>query len=132
MSILCKLFGHKSREHDYSGGQYMDVRRDTIDGIGREHARLYARCPRCEKSYRAGMIHLVQRECDRVAISAQANDSALLDAMEQQRIAVVPEYEGPWDAEVYNDEGKPNHLGSGSTPREAIRAAIAAAKGEKQ
>lgn len=60
------------------------------------------------------------------------NDSALLDAMERQRIAVVPEYEGPWDAEVYNDEGKPNHRGSGSTPREAIRAAIAtqAAKGE--
>ncbi len=49
--------------------------------------------------------------------------------MEQKRIAVVPEYEGPWDAEVYNDEGKPNHRGSGSTPREAIRAAIAAAKG---
>ena len=58
------------------------------------------------------------------------DDSALLDAMERQRIAVVPEYEGPWDAEVYNDEGKPNHRGTGSTPREAIRAAIAAAKVE--
>lgn len=53
-------------------------------------------------------------------------DSALLDAMEQQRIAVVPEYEGPWDAEVYNGDEKPNHRGSGSTPREAIRAVIAA------
>ncbi|WP_131361295.1 hypothetical protein [Comamonas thiooxydans] len=53
-------------------------------------------------------------------------DSALLDAMERQRIAVVPEYEGPWDAEVYNGDEKPNHCGSGSTPREAIRAAIAA------
>lgn len=58
------------------------------------------------------------------------DDSALLDAMERQRIAVVPEYEGPWDAEIYNDEGEPIHAGSGSTPREAIRAAIAAAKGE--
>ena len=57
-------------------------------------------------------------------------DSALLDAMEHQRIALHPEYEGPWDAEVYNDEGEPIHAGSGSTPREAIRAAIAAAKGE--
>jgi hypothetical protein len=56
----------------------------------------------------------------------EMTDSALLDAMEQKRIAVVPEYEGPWDAEIYNDEGKPNHRGSGSTPREAIRAAIAA------
>lgn len=69
------------------------------------------------------------------AIAPQAeadaqDDSALLDAMERRRIAVVPEYEGPWDAEVYDDDGKPNHLGSGSTPREAIRAAIAAAKGE--
>lgn len=54
------------------------------------------------------------------------DDSALLDAMERQRIAVVPEYEGPWDAEVYNGDEKPNHCGSGSTPREAIRAAIAA------
>ena len=63
------------------------------------------------------------------APQAQADardDSALLDAMERQRIAVVPEYEGPWDAEVYNDEGKPNHRGGGLTPREAIRAAIAA------
>lgn len=57
-------------------------------------------------------------------------DSELLDAMEQKRIAVVPEYEGPWDAEVYNGDEKPNHRGTGSTPREAIRAAIAAAKGE--
>ena len=67
------------------------------------------------------------------APQAQADardDSALLDAMELQRIAVVPEYEGPWDAEIYNDEGQPNHRGSGSTPREAIRAASAAAKGE--
>ena len=56
----------------------------------------------------------------------EMTDSALLDAMEQNRIAVVPEYEGPWDAEIYNDEGKPNHRGSGSTPREAIRAALAA------
>ncbi|WP_043006101.1 hypothetical protein [Comamonas testosteroni] len=62
----------------------------------------------------------------------EMTDSELLDAMEQKRISVVPEYEGPWDAEIYNDEGKPNHRGSGSTPREAIRAAIAAAKGEQQ
>lgn len=132
MSILCKLFGHKSREHDYSGGEYMRMGRGAIDGIGREHATLYAHCPRCEKKYRAGQIHLIQRECDRVAISAQTDDSALLDAMERRRIAVVPEYEGPWDAEVYNDEGEPIHAGSGTTPREAIRAAIAAAKGEGQ
>ena len=62
----------------------------------------------------------------------EMTDSELLDAMEQKRIAVVPEYEGPWDAEIYNDEGKPNHRGSGSTPREAIRAAIAAQPATKE
>ena len=135
MNILCKLFGHKSSEHDYSGGEYMRLARGAIDGIGREHATLYARCPRCEKKYRAGQIHLIQRECDRVAISAQADacdDSALLDAMELQRIAVMPEYEGPWDAEVYNGDEKPNQRGTGSTPRDAIRAAISAAQGSDQ
>jgi len=58
MSILCTLFGHKSREHDYSGGEYMRVRRGPIDGIGREHATLIARCPRCNREYRAGQVHL--------------------------------------------------------------------------
>lgn len=69
------------------------------------------------------------------AHTGSRDDSTLLDAMERQRIAVVPEYEGPWDAEIYNDEGQPNHHGTGSTPREAIRAAIAtqtAAQGEQQ
>ena len=65
------------------------------------------------------------------APQAQADareDSALLDAMERQRIALHPEYEGPWDAAIYSDEGEPIHAGTGSTPREAIRAAIAASK----
>lgn len=84
-------------------------------------------------TYLTGAIkELVKAERELVQLKSQAQadarnaltDSALLDAMEQQRIAVVPEYEGPWDAEIYNDEGKPNHRGSGSTPREAIRAAI--------
>jgi hypothetical protein len=58
MNLLCSLFGHKSRERDYSGGEYMRVQLGEIDGIGREHATLYARCPRCDKTYRAGRIHL--------------------------------------------------------------------------
>ncbi|AXF52918.1 MAG: restriction alleviation protein [Bacteriophage sp.] len=66
------------------------------------------------------------------AVADARDDSALLDAMEQKRIAVVPEYEGPWDAEIYNDEGKPNHRGSGSTPREAIRSAISAQAQKEQ
>ena len=81
------------------------------------------------KRYHAALAAAPQAQAD--ARDAELlTDSALLDAMEHQRIALHPEYEGPWDAEVYNDEGEPNHRGSGSTPREAIRAAIAAAKGE--
>ncbi len=58
MSLLCLLFGHKSRENDFSGGEYMRIRNRLIDGIGREHATLHANCPRCGNQYRAGMIHL--------------------------------------------------------------------------
>lgn len=51
-------------------------------------------------------------------------DSARLDAMQRYRIAVVPEFEGPWDAEVYGEDGEPRARGTGNTPREAIDAAL--------
>lgn len=57
---------------------------------------------------------------------AERQDSARLDAMQLHRISVVPEYEGPWDARVYGNEGEPEAVGTGSTPREAIDNAIAA------
>lgn len=57
---------------------------------------------------------------------AAGADVQLLDAMERHRIAVVPEFEGTWDASVYGEEGEPQFIGSGDTPRDAIRAAIAA------
>lgn len=81
------------------------------------------------------IFRMAQAHARLSAPQAQADareDSALLDAMERQRIALHPEYEGPWDAAIYSDDGEPIHAGSGSTPREAIRAAIAAAKGEDQ
>ena len=59
------------------------------------------------------------------AVSAvDASDTALLDAMERHRIALVPEFEGPWDAELYEEGEEPQHIGSGATPREALRAAL--------
>lgn len=58
MSILCILFGHKSREGDHSGGEYMRVRIGPTDGIGRIHCSLEADCPRCGVKYIAGQIHL--------------------------------------------------------------------------
>ncbi|WP_333907539.1 hypothetical protein [Delftia acidovorans] len=55
-----------------------------------------------------------------------SDDTALLDAMQRHRIALVPEFEGPWDAEIFNDEAEAHPIASGNTPREALRAAIAA------
>lgn len=64
---------------------------------------------------------------------AERQDSARLDAMQLHRISVVPEYEGPWDAKVYGDEGEPEAVGAGNTPREAIDNALSArATGEQQ
>lgn len=57
MSILCALFGHKSMEGIYSGGEYCTVRPTSIDGIGREHAELHGRCPRCGTEHVVGRIH---------------------------------------------------------------------------
>lgn len=58
MNILCKLFGHKSMENIYGGGQYVKIRGVAyIDGIGREHFTLYGDCPRCGKNHRVGSIH---------------------------------------------------------------------------
>ncbi|MCG3782736.1 hypothetical protein [Delftia acidovorans] len=54
------------------------------------------------------------------------SDTALLDAMQRHRIALVPEFEGPWDAEIFNDEAEAYPIASGNTPREALRAALAA------
>lgn len=59
MSILCAIFGHKTNENTYSGGEYMRIGASRpVDGISRIHATLYATCPRCEKEYRAGQVHL--------------------------------------------------------------------------
>ncbi|WEE79396.1 hypothetical protein LZ683_08580 [Comamonas testosteroni] len=88
----------------------------------------YCRDPESHKYLKQDLEAMLTTEPAPQAQADARDDSALLDAMERQRIAVVPEYEGPWDAEVYNGDEKPNHRGSGSTPREAIRAAIAASK----
>ncbi len=57
MNIICKIFGHRSMEHIHSGGEYMTIRPTSIDGIGREHATLYGRCPRCGVEHRVGAAH---------------------------------------------------------------------------
>jgi hypothetical protein len=50
------------------------------------------------------------------------------DALEAQiiehRIAITPEYEGGWQAEIYGDEEVPQARGDGKTPSEAISVAL--------
>jgi hypothetical protein len=66
LGIPCRLFGHKPQEETYSGAEYMEVSPGAIDGIGREHATLHAKCARCNKKYRAGQIHLPERYSEKL------------------------------------------------------------------
>ncbi|QPS81639.1 MULTISPECIES: hypothetical protein [Delftia] len=47
-----------------------------------------------------------------------SDDTALLDAMQRHRIALVPEFEGPWDAEIYDDDAEARHIASGMSADE--------------
>ena len=55
--LICRWFGHKPHEKTYSGAEYMRARLGPVDGMDREHWTLYARCARCDRSYRAGQVH---------------------------------------------------------------------------
>jgi len=55
--LFCSIFGHKTNEKVFTGGEYMTISVGPIDGIGREHATLYGTCPRCRKVHRMGKIH---------------------------------------------------------------------------
>lgn len=131
LAALMKAKLAKQRDKGY-GGWDTDCTRERLSELLRAHVE------KGDPVDVANFCAFLSARGEGIAPQAQADardDSALLDAMELQRIAVVPEYEGPWDAEIYNDEGQPNHHGTGSTPREAIRAAIAAqtaAQGEHQ
>lgn len=59
------------------------------------------------------------------------SDTALLDAMERERIAVIPEFEGPWDAQIFGEDEATLACGSGSTPRKAITEALASLEARK-
>ena len=59
------------------------------------------------------------------------SDTALLDAMGRERIAVIPEFEGPWDAQIFGEDEAALACGSGATPREAITEALASLEARK-
>lgn len=65
------------------------------------------------------------------APAVDASDTALLDAMERERIAVIPEFEGPWDAQIFGEDEAALACGSGTTPRKAIAEALASLEARK-
>ncbi len=65
------------------------------------------------------------------APAVDASDTALLDAMERERIAVIPEFEGPWDAQIFGEDEAALACGSGVTPRKAIAEALASLEDRK-
>lgn len=127
LAVAMKAKLAKQRDKGYGGWDDSEYTREWLSQLLREHV------DKGDPVDVANFCAFLSARGEGIATKVWADagdDSALLDAMEQKRIAVVPEYEGPWDAEVYNDDGNPSHRGTGATPREAIRAAIAAAKGK--
>lgn len=54
---------------------------------------------------------------------SQASQS-LIELMEERRIALTPEHEGGWHAEVYDDAARPLYEGYGLTVADAVGAAL--------
>lgn len=48
----------------------------------------------------------------------------LSQILQQYRIALTPEYEGQWHAELFGEESEPIATGEGATPEQAARQAI--------
>jgi len=82
-----------------------------------------------------GDVHDLTRAIDRFSdvlmseVSPQVpEDTALLDFMEERRVSLIPEYEGPWAARQYDDDPQFAADAEGATPRDALRALLEAAR----
>lgn len=53
-----------------------------------------------------------------------ASSLTLIELIESRRIALTPEHEGGWHAEVYDDADRPLYEGYGTNIDEAITAAL--------
>ena len=56
--LICMIFGHQSLYGKCGGAEYMNGVNSYVDNIGRWHLTLIANCPRCNKPYIAGKIHV--------------------------------------------------------------------------
>lgn len=56
---------------------------------------------------------------------------AAFELMREQRIAVTPEHEGQWHADLYGEEAEPLAKAEGDTPEAAVHAVIAAHRAQQ-
>ncbi len=61
-----------------------------------------------------------------VTLCAKHSGSAILDLVATDRIALTPEYEGQWHADLYLDREIPLAKAEGATPAEAVLALMSA------
>ncbi|HCE6813303.1 TPA: hypothetical protein N0H14_003061 [Pseudomonas aeruginosa] len=61
-----------------------------------------------------------------VTLCAKHSGSAILDLVATNRIALTPEYEGQWHADLYLDREVPLAKAEGATPAEAVLALMSA------
>ena len=84
-------------------------------------------CEECEGHAQA----MAEWNTERAALAAtqpaaQGLDAEMLNFINDKRVALTPEYEGPWKAEVFGDEAEPVITTEGNTVRDAVSAALAA------
>lgn len=99
--------------------QHDDPCDDIADALDRVRVRVL----------RAEVDRLTRAEngrADAASPAVDASDTSLLDALTQHRIGLLPEYGGSWSAEIYLEGACAQHIGNGATPRETLRAALAA------
>lgn len=102
----------------------------ATDAANRAAARLMYMAFDCDTSKHPNFLDEHRRAAP-AAPAVDASDTALLDAMERERIAVIPEFEGPWDAQIFGEDEATLACGSGATPREAIAEALASLEARK-
>lgn len=56
----CQIFGHTPSVGytKLEGEGYLTLRRGPVDGIAREHARLYSECACCKQTFKVGNLHV--------------------------------------------------------------------------
>lgn len=68
----------------------------------------------------------------RRAVSApQREQSGLVEALKKHRIALTPEYEGQWHAELYASFEAPLFTAEGDTPEDAVEAVVRKAQADR-